>query len=192
MESILDVCAGTGGKTTHLAAILKNSGKILATDYDIKKIDELKKDAIRLGINIIETRQADLTCGLPESLKEKFDHVLVDAPCSGLGTLRRNPEIKWHTTAANFTGFTRTQNTILQSASSAVRPGGCLVYCTCSLSPQENENVVGNFLQQNPDFSTCPSPSSIPPQLIDSNGYFRTFPHVHNMDGFFAAILKRK
>ncbi|MEN6332536.1 MAG: 16S rRNA (cytosine(967)-C(5))-methyltransferase RsmB [Smithella sp.] len=191
-ESILDVCAGTGGKTTHLAAILKNSGQILATDYDLKKIYELKKEATRLGIKIIEATQADLTCGLPELWKEKFDHVLVDAPCSGLGTLRRNPEIKWHTTADDFTGFTRTQNNILQNASSAVRKGGRLVYCTCSLSPQENENVVSNFLQQNPDFSTCPPPSSIPPQLIDSNGYFRTFPHLHNMDGFFAAILKRR
>ena len=191
-ESILDVCAGTGGKTTHLAAILKNSGKILATDYDLKKINELKKEATRLGIDIIEAAQADLTSGLPELLKEKFDSVLVDAPCSGLGTLRRNPEIKWHTTAADFIIFTRTQKTILQNASAAVRPGGRLVYCTCSLSPQENENVVGYFLQQNPDFSNCPPPSSIPPQLIDSNGRFRTFPHLHNMDGFFAAILKRR
>jgi len=191
-ESILDVCAGTGGKTTHLAAILKNSGNILATDYDLKKINELKKETIRLGIDIIEAAQVDLTCGLPELLKEKFDSVLVDAPCSGLGTLRRNPEIKWHTTAADFTGFTRTQKTILQNASIAVRKGGRLVYCTCSLSPQENENVVGNFLKQNPEFSTCPLPASISPQFIDSNGYFRTFPHLHNMDGFFAACLMRK
>ena len=190
-ESILDVCAGTGGKTTHLAAILKNKGNILATDYDLKKINELKKEATRLGIKIIEATQADLTCGLPELWKEKFDHVLVDAPCSGLGTLRRNPEIKWHTTTDDFAGFTRTQSAILQNASFAVRQGGSLVYCTCSLSPQENENVVGNFLQQNPDFSICPPPSSIPPQLIDPHGFFRTSPHLHNMDGFFAAILKR-
>lgn len=190
--SILDVCAGTGGKTTHLAAILKNNGKILATDYDLKKINELKKEAKRLGIDIIEATQADLTCGLPELLKEKFDSVLVDAPCSGLGTLRRNPEIKWHTTAGDFTGFTTAQKTIIQNASIAVRKGGRLVYCTCSLSPQENENIVGNFLQQNPEFSTCPLPASISPQFIDSNGYFRTFPHLHNMDGFFAAIIKKR
>ena len=192
LESILDVCAGTGGKTTHLAAILKNNGKILATDYDLKKIEELKKDAIRLGITIIETRHADLTNRLPELVKEKFDYVLVDAPCSGLGTLRRNPEIKWHTTAANLPGLTRTQNTVLQNASLAVRKGGHLIYCTCSLLPQENENVVINFLKLNPQFSACSPPESISQQLIDSNGYFRTFPHLHNMDGFFAAIFKRK
>lgn len=191
-ESILDVCAGTGGKTTHLAAILKNNGKILAADYDSRKIDELKKDATRLGINVIETQQADLTCDLPEPLKERFDHVLVDAPCTGLGTLRRNPEIKWHTAAADLTGFTRTQNTVLQNASLGVRKGGRLIYCTCSIMPQENENVISNFLKLNSHFSLCPPPESISPKLIDSHGYFRTFPHLHNTDGFFAAILKRK
>ncbi len=191
-ESILDVCAGTGGKTTHLAAILKNNGQILATDYDFKKIEELKKDAVRLGITGIETRQANLTDRLPELFKDKFDSVLVDAPCSGLGTLRRNPEIKWHTTADNLPSFTQTQNTVLQNASLAVKKGGHLVYCTCSLLPQENENVISNFLKLNPHFSACPPPESIPQKLIDSNGYFRTFPHLHNMDGFFAARFKRK
>ncbi len=191
-ESILDVCAGTGGKATHMAAILKNNGKILATDYDLKKIEDLKKDAIRLGITCIETRHADLTNELPELLKEQFDSILVDAPCTGLGTLRRNPEIKWHTTATDIPGFTQTQNAVLQNASLAVRKGGHLVYCTCSLLPQENENVISNFLKLNPHFSACPPPESIPEKLIDSNGYFRTFPHLHNMDGFFAARLKRK
>jgi 16S rRNA (cytosine967-C5)-methyltransferase len=191
-ESVLDVCAGTGGKTTHLAAILKNKGEILAIDYDITKIAELKKDAIRLGIIIIDTRLADLTQGLPTPLKENFDCVLVDAPCSGLGTLRRNPEIKWHTTAADLPGFTRTQNAVLQNASAALKRGGRLIYCTCSMLPQENENVINNFLKLNPRFSTCPPPESLDPQLIDSQGYFRTFPHLNNMDGFFAACLTCK
>ena len=191
-ESILDVCAGTGGKTTHLAAILKNNGKIMAADYDLKKIEELKKEAARLGIAIIETHHADLKDELPESLKEKFDHVLVDAPCSGLGTLRRNPEIKWRTTATDVTRFAKAQNIVLQNAALAVRKGGHLIYCTCSLLPQENENVVRNFLKLNPHFSVCPPSGSISHQFIDSNGYFHSFPNLHNMDGFFAAILKRK
>jgi 16S rRNA (cytosine967-C5)-methyltransferase len=160
-------------------------------DWVLEKIEELKKDAKRLGTTIIETRHADLTKSLPESLKETFDHVLVDAPCTGIGTLRRNPEIKWRTTATNLTAFARTQNTVLQNASLAVRRGGHLIYCTCSLLPQENENVIGNFLKLNHHFSICPLPESIPPQLIDPNGYFRTYPHLHNMDGFFAAIFKR-
>jgi 16S rRNA (cytosine967-C5)-methyltransferase len=191
-ESILDICAGTGGKTTHLAAIMKNNGIILATDYDLKKIVQLKKDATRLGLTIIEARHIDLTDGLPESLKETFDQVLVDAPCSGLGTMRRNPEIKWRITAPDLVNFAQTQNTILQNASFAVRKGGHLIYCTCSPMPQENENVAGNFLDSNPLFSVCPPPASIPHQLVDPKGYFRTYPHLHNMDGFFAAIFKRK
>lgn len=192
-DSILDVCAGTGGKTTHLAAILKNKGKIVATDNDLKKIDELKKEAKRLGITIIETHPADLTEVLPSDLlKGKFDHVLVDAPCTGLGTLRRNPEIKWHTTTASFSDFNKIQNTILQNASMAVKSGGRLIYSTCSLAPQENETVISKFLKLNPHFAVCPPPEIISSQFIDPNGYFRTFPHLHNMDGFFAAILRRK
>ncbi|MEN6621758.1 MAG: 16S rRNA (cytosine(967)-C(5))-methyltransferase RsmB [Smithella sp.] len=191
-DSILDVCAGTGGKTTHLAAIMNDNGKILALDYDFKKIEELKKESKRLGITNIEAHIADLTEGLPNLLKDKFDHVLVDAPCSGLGTLRRNPEIKWHFTAADFSDLNKTQQTILQNASSALKSRGHLIYSTCSLAPQENENIINNFLKQNADFSIFPPPEAISSKLIDSNGYFRTYPHLHNMDSFFAAILKRK
>ncbi|OPY87745.1 MAG: Ribosomal RNA small subunit methyltransferase B [Smithella sp. PtaU1.Bin162] len=191
-ESFLDVCSGTGGKTTHLAAILKNTGKILALDYDLNKLEELEKDAKRLGITIIKTRQADLTERLPESLTEKFDYVLIDAPCSGSGTLRRNPEIKWRIQAADLAEIAKIQNTILHNAAFAVRKGGHLIYCTCSLLPRENENVINSFLRFNPVFSVCPPPPFISPRLIDSGGFFRTFPPWHNMDGFFAAVLKRK
>ncbi len=190
-ESILDACAGTGGKTTHLGAILKNNGKILAIDNDFKKIEELKKDSKRLGITIIDTYRADMIEILPDFLKEKFDHVLVDAPCTGLGTLRRNPEIKWHLKPADFSDLNKTQQAILQNASSAVKSGGRLIYSTCSPAPQENEHVVRNFLKNNHDFSLISPPDSISSQLTDSEGYFRTFPHLHNMDGFFAALLKR-
>ena len=190
--SVLDICAGTGGKTTHLAAIMKNKGGILAADYDGKKIAELRKDASRMGITIIDTYRANLTERLPAQLTENFDCVLVDAPCSGLGTLRRNPEIKWHITAADLPGFTKIQAAVLQNASAAVKTGGRLIYCTCSLLPQENENVINNFLKLNSRFSVAPPPRSIPSHLIDANGYFRTFPHLHNMDGFFAASLTRR
>jgi 16S rRNA (cytosine967-C5)-methyltransferase len=191
-ETILDVCAGTGGKTTHLAALQKNNGEIVATDNDASKLEELKKDAARLGISIIETQLVDLTRGLPESLKEKFDCVLVDAPCSGLGTLRRNPEIKWRTTPADIKRFASNQAAILQPASLAVKKGGRLIYCTCSLAPEENENVINNFLQKNPDFTPSLSPSSIPAGFIDKFGFFRSYPLLHNMDGFFGAILKKR
>ena len=189
-ESVLDVCAGTGGKATHLAALLENSGKILAIDHDLRKLKELNKDARRQGVTIIETRQGDVTKKLPESLTANFDHVLVDAPCSGLGTLRRNPEIKWRITAAHLAEFARTQNIILQNASFAVRKGGRLIYCTCSLMPQENEEIADSFLKSNPHFSACPPSEAIPRQFIEQ-GLFRTYPHRDNMDGFFAAVFKR-
>ena len=191
-ESILDLCAGTGGKTTHLAAIMKNTGKIMAVDYDLKKINELQAEAARQGITIMETQHADLSLGLPESLKDKFDRVLVDAPCSGLGTLRRNPEIKWRTSYSHLAKFATTQRTILQNASLAVKKGGHLIYTTCSLLPEENENVIDNFLKTNPHFLLNPQPESHHHQLFDAKGYFRTYPHIHHIDGFFGAVLERK
>ena len=189
-ESILDACAGAGGKATHLAAIIKNKGRIVAVDRNPEKIAELKKEATRLGITIIETQQDDLSVGLPDSLKEKFDHVLVDAPCSGLGTLRRNPEIKWRTTEKDLRNFASAQKVILQNASTAVKKGGHLIYCTCSLLPAENENIIDDFLKRNTNFSLCHPPASINKQLVDSRGFYHTYPHRHNMDGFFGAILK--
>jgi 16S rRNA (cytosine967-C5)-methyltransferase len=191
-DSILDACAGSGGKATHLAAILKNKGRIVAIDHNPEKIAELKKEVTRLGINIIEIQTGDLSVGLPESLKEKFDHVLVDAPCSGLGTLRRNPEIKWRTTEKDLRNFAAAQKVILQNASTAVKKGGRLIYCTCSLLPAENENIIDAFLARNTNFSLCRPPNSMNEQLVDSRGFYHTDPHRHNMDGFFGAILINK
>jgi 16S rRNA (cytosine967-C5)-methyltransferase len=191
-DSILDACAGSGGKATHLAAILKNKGRIVAIDHNPEKIAELKKEVTRLGINIIEIQTGDLSVGLPESLKEKFDHVLVDAPCSGLGTLRRNPEIKWRTTEKDLRNFAAAQKVILQNASTAVKKGGRLIYCTCSLLPAENENIIDAFLARNTNFSLCRPPNSMNKQLVDSRGFYHTDPHRHNMDGFFGAILINK
>jgi 16S rRNA (cytosine967-C5)-methyltransferase len=190
-ENILDVCAGSGGKTTHLAAIMKNDGNILAIDRHEGKLTELKKEIDRLGINNIQTQQVDLSIMLPIALAEKFDQVLVDAPCSGTGTLRRNPEIKWRTTAADLNNFTLVQNSILQNAAPAVKKGGRLIYCTCSLMPAENEDVIRQFLTNNPQFTLGPIPETIKKPLIDKSGFFRTYPHIHNTDGFFGAILQR-
>jgi 16S rRNA (cytosine967-C5)-methyltransferase len=189
-ESILDACAGSGGKATHLAAILNNEGEIIAVDRSQERIAELKQESARLGINIIETQTGDLSVSLPDSFTGKFDHVLVDAPCSGLGTLRRNPEIKWRTAEKDLRNFAAAQKIILQNASAAVKKGGRLIYCTCSLLPEENENIVDDFLKHNADFSLCQLSASINRQLVDSRGFFHTYPHKHNMDGFFAAILK--
>lgn len=190
-ENILDVCAGSGGKTTHLAAIMNNSGHILAIDRQAGKLTELKKEIERLGINNIETKKVDLSIMLPIELKEKFDQVLVDAPCSGTGTLRRNPEIKWRINVSDLKDYAAAQKTILQNAALAVKKGGRLIYCTCSLLPAENEDIIRQFLLDNSQFISNPLPEIINRRLLDKNGFFRTYPHLHNTDGFFGAILQR-
>lgn len=191
-ESILDACAGSGGKTTHLAAILKNEGHIVAIDSNPEKILELEKESSRMEITSIKTHPADLSAGLPDELREKFDHVLVDAPCSGLGTLRRNPEIKWRITADDIDKFASIQKNILHNASLAVKKCGRLIYCTCSLLPQENEDIITDFLKLDSRFSLCRPPAQINKSLFDSKYFYRTYPHIHNTDGFFGVIFKRE
>ncbi len=191
-ESILDACAGSGGKTTHLAAILKNEGHIVAIDNNPEKISELKNEASRMGITSIKAHPSDLSAGLPDELREKFDHILIDAPCSGLGTLRRNPEIKWRITADDIDKFASIQKNILRNASLALKKCGRLIYCTCSLLPQENEDIITDFLNLNSRFSLCQPPTQTNKNLFDSNYFYRVYPHIHNTDGFFGAILKRE
>lgn len=191
-ESILDACAGSGGKTTHLASLMSGQGRITALDRSAEKITQLKKESSRLGIVIIDTLQADLNHPLSAGLGEKFDRVLVDAPCSGSGTLGRNPEIKWRLKPGDVQTLAKTQKTILRHAAAAVKSGGCLIYCTCSLLPQENDDVVRNFLTDFPEFSIA-NPSSVALNgLFDPCGFFRTFPHHQRTDGFFGAVLRRR
>jgi 16S rRNA (cytosine967-C5)-methyltransferase len=191
-DRVLDVCAGSGGKTLHLAALMKNSGRILALDRDSEKTSQLQKDASRLGVSTIETRTADLNLPLSKELADKFDHVLVDAPCSGTGTLGRNPEIRWRLTPADIQTHSKTQNTILHHAADTVNKGGRLIYSTCSVLARENDDVIRQFLRDHPEFTVYAPPPDIPDSLADSRGFFRTYPHRHAMDGFFGAILKRR
>ncbi len=190
-DSVLDACAGSGGKTTHLAALMQDQGVIVAIDSNPQKNDALKKEAARLGINSIKTLTCDLSAGLPEDLRGSFDHVLIDAPCSGTGTLRRNPEIKWRIMQKDIDKLNSLQNSILANSSQAVKKGGRLIYCTCSLLSKENEHIVNEFLTKNKHFSLCEPPSSINQNLIDRKHFYRTYPHIHSMDGFFAAVLRR-
>ena len=191
-DYIFDACAGSGGKTTHLAALLKNQGRILATDKNPAMIEELKKETARLGANAIETYPLDLTTGLPDNLRTGFDCVLVDAPCTGTGTLRRNPEIKWRLRPGEIDKFAAQQKAIIFHAAQAVKHKGRLIYCTCSLLPQENENIISDFLTTNNEFCLSAPPSTLDKKLFDRGYFLRTYPHIHNMDGFFAAVLQRK
>jgi 16S rRNA (cytosine967-C5)-methyltransferase len=184
---VLDLCAGAGGKTLHLAAIMGNQGEIAALDLQGEKLDALRAEAGRLGVTIATATTAD-AADPPAVFREAFDRVLLDAPCSGLGTLRRNPEIRWRLAPADIEASASLQKRLLASAAGCVKPGGRLLYCVCAVTPEENESVVTDFLATRPDFRLIPA-TGIPRELTDANGFFRTFPHRHGTDGFFGALF---
>jgi len=189
---VLDLCAGTGGKTLHLAARMENRGRITAVDLRPEKLRQLQEEAARLGATIIETQATD-AADIPETWRGAFDRVLLDAPCSGLGTLRRNPEIRWRLAPADLEKCRQIQERLLMSAASCVKPGGRLIYSVCAVTPDENEAVVEGLLADRPDYTLSPPEAArgIPPALIDQAGFFRSFPHRHGTDGFFAAVFVR-
>lgn len=188
-ETVLDLCAGAGGKTFHLAALMKNQGRILALDMDEEKLHRLSREAPKFGVSIVETKPLDLIDSPPEDLREHFDRVLVDAPCSGTGTLRRAPEIKWRLRPEDLSNFRRIQLKILDFAAHCIRKGGTLTYSTCSVMEEENERVVFAFLERHRHFRLLPPSSALPEKVIDERGFLRTYPHRHGTDGFFGAVM---
>ena len=190
-EAILDLCAGIGGKASHLAELTDNRGRIIAVELLTSKIKKLHGLASRLGISVISTVAADATHPLVEVPPGSCDRVLLDVPCSGLGTLRRCPEIKWRLAPGRLARHAALQKRLLARAGDYVKPGGRLVYSTCSIMAEENEDVVRAFLEQRRDFHriSAEAPAS---ELLDGDGYFRTFPHRHGTDGFFGAVLEKE
>jgi len=188
-ERILDLCAGGGGKTLHMAALMENRGEVIAVDLHPDKLRLLTAEAGRLGVTIVETLPGD-AARTPEVFHGAFDRVLLDAPCSGLGTLRRNPEIRWRIVPMDLKKCLQIQRHLLRGAADCVKPGGRLVYCVCATTPEENEAVAADLLAARPGFKRIP-PGGIPPELIGADGFFRTFPHRHNTDGFFGAVFIR-
>jgi len=191
-DRVLDLCAGVGIKTTHMAALMKNRGTILAMDIQGKKMGSLKEISRRMGVSIIDCMVGDATEYLGERYHEKFDRVLVDAPCSGLGTVRRKPEIKWNAGERDIKTMSVLQKKILNRSAAYLTKGGVLVYSTCAIACEENEAVVRDFLQRNNEFRCMrPSGESVG-RLIDGEGFFRTYPHRDGMDGFFGALLVKE
>ncbi|MBN2515457.1 MAG: 16S rRNA (cytosine(967)-C(5))-methyltransferase RsmB [Deltaproteobacteria bacterium] len=190
-ETLLDLCSGVGIKTTHLAELMRNSGKILAVDINRKKSQALQTLSEKLDITITVQLMGNATEDLGKNYHEKFDRVLVDAPCSGLGTLRRNPEIKWRIKEHDIKNSTILQKKILHSAARYPKKGGIIVYCTCSIESEENENVVRDFLSTHPDYRQMTPHAIMNFDMLDENGFFKTYPHRHGTDGFFAAVLLR-
>jgi 16S rRNA (cytosine967-C5)-methyltransferase len=189
-EIVIDACAGSGGKSLHMAQLMKNTGEIIAADVDKNRLAELRKRAKRSGANIIQTEHR--TNLATDNLSGKADLVLVDAPCSGVGTIRRNPWQKWNITESLIQHYAEKQKNILQFNSQFVKPGGKLVYATCSLFRQENDDVVKSFLSSHPDFVlTYPEKILERFNLSLKNSTITIYPHHYNTDGFFIAVMKR-
>ncbi len=221
-EKILDACAGLGGKTGHIAQLMKNKGSVTAVDIDKGKLFSLEKEMERLGVSIVSTIQMDIlklcpfapdgtedvSNGVEENIKFTscrkpldplfkggFDRVLLDAPCTGLGVLRRNPDSKWTRFFQDVKRLAEKQKAMLIKAADFVKLGGVLLYSVCSCEPEENEEVVDFFLEKKPDFSINLDNARIYDQfnktMISRKRFFKTYPDNFEMDGFFAVSMKR-
>ena len=192
-DRVLDVCAAPGGKTVMLAQAAGSTGAVIAADRRASRVRILKKTLAHAGV-VAPVLALDALTGLP--FADRFDRVLLDAPCSGLGTIRRDPDIKWNRQETDLQRFADAQLTMLGHAAGVVRPGGSLIYSTCSSEPDENEAVVDSFLASHADFALvplefgadCPNPG----RVMDDRGCLRTRPFAHGLDAFFAARLVRR
>ncbi len=201
-EMVVDFCAGAGGKTLAIGAAMRNTGRLYAFDTSAHRLDALKPRLARSGLSNVHP--AAIAHERDERIKRlagKIDRVIVDAPCSGLGTLRRNPDLKWRQSPQSIAEMAVKQAAILASAARLLKPGGRLVYATCSLMREENEAIAEDFTSQNPVFAVLPAADALAPlKLADAASlcigpegqYLRLWPHRHDTDGFFAAVWIKK
>ncbi len=191
-ELILDACAGPGGKTTHIAQLIGDQGVVEATDRNRARLRLLEENQKRLGIKCISIIPYESLQARPSKLKGRYHHILVDAPCSGLGVIRRHPDIKWRLNQSSLSGLASKQGSLLSTLAPLVRPGGTMVYATCSLEPEETTEVVERFLSSHPGWEIVganellPGPAS---KLVSKKGFFVHLPCPDGPDGFFAAVL---
>ena len=193
-EMVVDFCAGAGGKTLLLGALMHSTGRLYAFDVSEKRLTNLKPRLKRSGLsNVHPVRIEHENDARIKRLAGKVDRVLVDAPCSGLGTLRRNPDLKWRQSAEDIAELAVKQRNILAGAAPLLKRGGRLVYATCSILKEENESIVESFLAANPEFRLLNSQDILRAQQIeiDCGENLQLFPHRHNTDGFFAAVLEK-
>ena len=194
-EMVVDFCAGAGGKTLALGASMRNTGRLYAFDVSEKRLTKLKPRLARSGLsNVHPVLIAHENDAKVKRLAGKIDRVLVDSPCSGLGTLRRNPDVKWRQLPESIVELNAKQISILSGAARLVKPGGRLVYATCSILDEENEGIVTQFLSTHEDFELLPMSDVLAEQKIEleMTDYLKLAPHTHQTDGFFAAVLERK
>jgi 16S rRNA (cytosine967-C5)-methyltransferase len=189
---VLDTCASPGGKTTAIAAALTAGGVIVASDVRDRRMGLLKRTVKATGASNVVLVQADVLSPLP--FRTPFDCVLVDAPCSGLGTLRRDPDIRWRRRESDLHALADSEWRMLQNAAEVVAPGGRLIYATCSSEPEENEAVAARFLESAPQFSSVDARlthPSLPATVVDDRGHFRTAPDQHGLEAFFGAVFQK-
>ncbi len=194
-EMVVDFCAGAGGKTLAIGAAMRNTGRLYAFDVSEKRLAKLKPRLARSGLsNVHPVVIAHENDAKVKRLAGKIDRVLVDAPCSGLGTLRRNPDMKWRQQPDDVVELNAKQQSILAGAARLVKPGGRLVYATCSLLAEENEAIVDAFVAAHPEFALLPVNEQLASQKIalDTGVYLKLRPDQHQTDGFFAAVLERR
>jgi 16S rRNA (cytosine967-C5)-methyltransferase len=194
-EQVLDLCAAPGGKTTAIAERVGPAGFVTAVDRNARRLDLVQRAVRRLGLSGIRTIVRDATRSLSELAPPGgFDRILVDAPCSGLGTLRRNPDAKWRVRPGDPARLAEVQRALLGSAAAVLRPGGALVYSVCTVLPEENEAITRHFLRGSRDFAAVPK-TALPDEVegvVNPEGVLQTFPHTCDTDGFFAARFERR
>ncbi|MGI6484973.1 MAG: 16S rRNA (cytosine(967)-C(5))-methyltransferase RsmB [Tepidanaerobacteraceae bacterium] len=193
-EIVLDAAAAPGGKTTHMAQIMENAGSIVSWDIHPHRVKLIQETCRRLGVTIAKAYVKDISI-LDDMYYDKFDRVLIDAPCSGLGVIRRKPDIKWSKSEADLHTLNKKQYELLSTCSRYVKPNGILVYSTCSVDPEENERVALKFLDEHKNFSfddiTPHLPKKLRSEVKKPTGYIHFYPNVHKIDGFFITRLKR-
>ena len=185
---VLDLCAAPGGKTAYIAALMHNTGKIVAIDRFESRLKLLRRNMQRLGMSNIQTVETDAL----EYNENHFDRVLADVPCTGSGTLTKKPDIKWKKDLFTLREMNDIQYKLLCKAGELVKPGGVVVYSTCSIEPEENKDIVEKFLSNNPDFHLESAKGRFPDEILDEKGCIQTYPQRHKMDGAFAAKLVKK
>ncbi|WP_196592724.1 16S rRNA (cytosine(967)-C(5))-methyltransferase RsmB [Pectinatus sottacetonis] len=190
-DMVIDMCSAPGGKTTHIATLMGNKGRVIANDIYEHKIKLITENVVKLGLTNIEYSLSDARL-LGEKYKGQADRVLADVPCSGLGVLRRKVDARWNKSREELKKLPQLQYEILQSAAMTVKKGGILVYSTCTINREENNDVVNKFLQKNPEFILDNIDQFLPAGLTSDNNMLQLMPHINNTDGFFIARLKKK
>ena len=184
-DRVIDMCAAPGGKTTFIAELMQNKGEIIAVDKYGSKLNLIKLSCERLGITNVQLREADSS----EMEIDPADRVLVDASCSGFGALRKKPDIKWKRELEDILRLAEHQMNLLENGARLCKPGGVLVYSTCTTEPEENSMVIASFLRNHPEFSLEDASVFVSKTVVTAEGYIETFPHRHHIDGSFAARL---